>query len=463
MGVSDIAERLGVRYVVEGSVKRQADRIRISAALVEGASGSNRWANSYELQSVDFFAIENDIAAQVIKALELVLGERNTRSEPPPRKGSVVAYDFYLQGLAYLRQAKSTKSLDAAEQLFERALAEQPDYARAQAGLCETRVERYTLEKIPAYVKGADEACANAEALDSTAHEVHLAIGRLRRATGKAAEAEASYRRALALVPQSPDALIGLAESLAASRKATEAEHTYQLAIATQSSYAAAHLAYGSYLFSQGRAAEAVSAYERATQLTPDDPTALSNLGGAYLLTGNFEKAGDAFARSLALEPRRGSYANIGIVHYYLGRYRDAAEMYRKAIDFAPADHRLWGNLADALRFDGQAQEAEQAYRRALELADGELAVNPSHAVNLAQAAYYASQLGDKNRARQSSAISLSAGEDNFYVQYYVALTELSLGNASAALTHAKRARELGYPDKLIRAAPELGDIRKML
>ncbi|HEY5566992.1 MAG TPA: tetratricopeptide repeat protein, partial [Gammaproteobacteria bacterium] len=463
MDVSEIADRLGVRYVVDGSVKRQADRIIVTAALVEGASGSNRWSNSYEPPSADFFAIESDIAAQVITALELVFGERSELSRPRLSGGTGIAYDFYLQGLAYLRQPRSAKTLEAAEQLFTRSLEEQPDFARAQAGMCETRVERYTLEKVPAHVAAAEEACANAEALDSTAQEVHMAVGRLRLATGNAAEAEASYRRALALAPQSPDVLIGLAESLAAGGEMGEAESTYQRAIATQSSYAAAHVAYGSFLFSQGRADEAVPAYERATQLTPDDPNALSNLGGAYLLMGNFEKAADAFARSLALEPRRASYANTGTVHYYLGRYDEAAEMYRKAIEFAPADNRLWGNLADALLFDSRPEEAKQAYRRALELADGELAVNPKHAVNQAQAAYYATRLGEKNRARRSIAIALSEGDGDVYVHYYVALAELGLGEKSTALAHARRARELGFAENLMRAAPELGEIRKML
>ena len=463
MDMSEIADKLGVSYVLEGSVKRQADRIRVTAALVDGASGSNRWSNSYELPSADLFAIESDMVAQVITALELVLGKRAKPSRSQPSNGSVVAYDFYLQGLAYLRQPKSTKSLEAAEELFGRALAEQPDFARAQAGMCETRVERYALEKVPAYVAAAEEACANAEALDSAAQEVHMAVGRLRIATGDAVEAEASYRRALVLVPQSPDVLIGLAESLAAGGKTDEAERTYQRAIATQSRYAAAHLAYGNFLFSQGRAADAVPAYERATFLTPDNPNALSNLGVAYLFMGNFEKAADAFARSLALEPRRASYANTGIVHYYLGRYREAAEMYRKAIEFAPADHRLWGNLADALLFDSRADEARQTYRRALELADGELTVNPKHAVNQAQAAYYATRLGEQNRARRSIAIALSEGEGDFHVQYYVALAELGLGEESTALAHARRARELGYPENLMRSAPELGEIRKIL
>ena len=461
LGVGEIADRLGVSYVVEGSIKRQADRIRVNASLVEASSGSNRWSNSYEAPAADFFTIESDMAAQVIKALELVLGKRAESSGSRPRTGSALGYDFYLQGLAYLRQPKSSKTLQAAEQLFGRAIAEQPDFARAQAGLCETRVERFALERVPAYVAAAEEACATAGALDSAAQEVHMAVGRLRLVTGDAAEAEASYRRALALVPQSPDALIGVAEALAAGGKADAAESMYQRAIAAQSSYAAAYIALGNFLLSQGRAPDAVPAYERATMLAPDNPNALNNLGGAYLYMGNFEKAADAFARSLALEPRRASYSNTGTVQYYLGHYREAAAMFRKAIEFAPADHRLWGNLADALYFDSQADEASKTYRRALELVDGELAVNPQHAVNQAQAAYYLTRLGEQKRARRCIDIALAEGAGDTYVHYYVALTELGFGNTAQALAHARRARELGYPENLMRAAPELGEIGK--
>ncbi|HZF26049.1 MAG TPA: tetratricopeptide repeat protein [Steroidobacteraceae bacterium] len=463
LDVSQIAEKLGVAYVLQGSVKRQADRFRVTAQLVEAATGSNSWSNAYQSESHDPLAIEEELAARVITALKIVLGEQEALRVRQPRTGSPLAYDLRLQGLAYLRGPKSVKTLEAAEELFERALAEQPTFARAQAGLCETRVQRYLLEKIPAYVVAAEEACANAAALDSDAQEVHMAVGTLSLAKGNAVEAEASYRLAIALAPNSPDALIGLAEALAAGGETAEAESTFQRAIATQSSYASAHLQYGNFLFSQGRATEAVPEYESATVLTPDNPHAFSNLGGAYLLMGNFEKAADAFARSLALEPRRASYANTGIVHYYLGRYSEAADMFRKAIEFAPADHRLWGNLADALLYDSRPDEATLTYRRALELVDGELAVNPKHAVNQAQAAYYATRLHEKDRARRSIAIALSEEEGNVYVHYYVALAELGLGDASAAVAHAKRARELGYAQNLMEAAPELADIRKQL
>lgn len=459
--VREIADALGVNYVVEGSIKRQGDRVRVSAALVERASGVNRWTNSYETTSGDFFTIEDDIGTQVLTALELVLETRAVVA-PPAERGNIEAYDYFLQGLSYLRQPRSAKSLDAAEALFRRALSGQPGFARAQAGLCQAYVERYALEREPARVATAEEACAAARALDSEAQEVHEAIGRLRLATGDAADSEAAFRQALALVPQSPDVLMGLAQALAAGGKTTDADQAFRDAIAAQPSYASAHTAYGTFLFTLGRAQDAVTAYERATVLTPDNPDAFNNLGIAYMLAGDFERASRALAQSLAIEPRRAAYINSGTVEYYLGRYKSAQDMFRKSIELMPAHHRAWGNLADALRFDAQPGEARQAYRRALDLVEGELAVNPSDPVNQAQAAYYAIQLGDADRARRGIESALSEGDEITYVHYYVALTELGLGDKAKALAHVRRARDLGYPEVLLKAAPELGDIRTM-
>ncbi len=155
---------------------------------------------------------------QVLTALEQVLGIQAGVGRAA-RGASRPLYDVYLRGLSYLRKPKTARRLDAAEQLFRRALAEQPGFARAQAGLCQALVERYLLERVPAHVAAAEKACARARALDNTAHEVQDAVGSLRLVTGDAAEAEAAYRRALAVVPESPDALIGLAEAQADGNK----------------------------------------------------------------------------------------------------------------------------------------------------------------------------------------------------------------------------------------------------
>jgi class 3 adenylate cyclase/TolB-like protein/Flp pilus assembly protein TadD len=458
----EVADALGASYVVEGSVRRQGDRVRVNAALVERGSGANRWSNSYET-SGDLFAVEDDIGRRILTALKLVLDVKAGTGPAAVRSSDAESYDVYLRGLSDLRKPRSARTLDEAERLFQRSLTMQPGFARAQAGLCQARVERYLLERVPAHVAAAEEACARARALDSTAHEVHEAVGSLRLVTGDAAEAEASYRRALAIVPDSPDALIGLADALAAGDRTEEAEQTLRRAIAVQPRYDAAQIAYGSFLFSQGRPAEAVVPYERATVLRPTNPNAFNNLGAAYLYLGEFDKAADAFSRSLALEPRRGSYSNAGIVQYYRGRYREAAELFAKAAELAPADHRLWGNLADALLFDGRPDEAREAYATAMQRVEGELAINPRHAVNQAQAAYYATRLGDGDRARQCMEAALAEGDKINEVHYYVALAELGLGNQADAVSHVKRARELGYPDVFLRSAPELEAVRNKI
>ncbi len=459
--VGEIAAALDVAWVVEGSVRRQGDVVRINAALVDRATGANRWSNSYD-SSGDYFAIERDIGTQVLTALEQVLNaEPAAVADPGP--GGVAAYDFYLQGLSYLRQPKSVRTLDAAAQLFGRALGALPEFARAQAGLCEVAVERYTLEKVPAHVATAEAACAQAQALDGEAYEVHEAVGRLRLETGDNDEAERAYRLALALVPESPDALMGLANALAAAGKTEEARATHLAAIEAQPRYAAAHLSYGSFLFMDGHPQDAVAPFQRATELTPDNPSAFNNLGSAYLYLGEFDRASESFSRSLAIEPRRASYSNLGTVLYYRGLYAEAAAMTRKAIELTPADHRLWGNLADALARDGKTGEADAAYRRALELAEADLAINPSHAVNLAQTAYYASRLRNGDRARQCIARALAEGNNSNTVHFYVALAELGLGEKPKAVQHARRALELGYPEVLLKAFPELSEIRTII
>ncbi|HWN06010.1 MAG TPA: tetratricopeptide repeat protein [Steroidobacteraceae bacterium] len=460
--VRGIADALGVNYVVEGSVRRQGDLVRVNASLVDRTTGANEWSHSYE-STGDFLAIEDKIGTQVLAALERILSIDAEAAPAPQTIDDIAAYDLYLQGLSYLRKPKTARTLDAAEQLFQRSLAEEADFARAQAGLCQTRVERFLLERVPAHVAAAEKACARARALDDSAFEVHEAVGSLQLVTGNAAESEAAYRRALAVVPESPDALIGLAAALADGGKPVEAERTFERAIAMQPRYAASHVEYGSFLFRQGRALDAIAPWQRATVLEPDNPSAFNNLGVAYLYAGSFEQAAEAFSRSLAIEPTRSGYSNTGMGFYYHGQFGQAAEMFRKATELTPSDHRPWGNLADALLFGGQPAKAERAYARALELAEAELAVNPKLAINQAQTAYYSSRLRHGDRARQCIENALADGDNDGDVHYYVGLAELGLGDEERAAFHVRRARELGYPEVFLKSAPELNDIRTII
>ena len=137
--------------------------------------------------------------------------------------------------------------------------------------------------------------------------------------------------------------------------------------------------------------------------------------------------------------------------------------MFRKATEVAPSDHRPWGNLADALLFGGHPAEAGRAYARALELAEAELAVNPRHAINQAQTAYYSTRIRHGDRARQCIEMALADGDNDSEVHYYVGLAELGLGDKERAAFHVRRARELGWPEVFLKSAPELRGIRNKI
>lgn len=180
----------------------------------------------------------------------------------------------------------------------------------------------------------------------------------------------------------------------------------------------------GTYLYERGRIDEAIEACRRLTELTPASAVAY-NLGAALQMKGDVAASADAYRRSL--EPSRGAYSNLGSYHYYLGEYAVAADYYGKAAALAAQDQTMWGNLADAVwQIAERRPEALGYYRRAIGLAERELASGNQDALLLAQLAYY-------------GAIAMTAR-----------------GDAAEASRLAKLAVANGYPQSLLDTDPSL-------
>jgi Flp pilus assembly protein TadD len=178
-------------------------------------------------------------------------------------------------------------------------------------------------------------------------------------------------------------------------------------------------------------------------------------------MNGEFPQAAAAFERSLALEPSRSAYSNLGTVYYYLGRYADAARMCTRGTELAAQDHRVWGNLADALwQIEGSRSAARDDYRHAIALAQRSLQVNPKDAVSWMQLAYYSVRAGDSGHVSDYVSRALALAGTDQYVHYYGALVALESGDANGAIAALGRAVELGYPVQLIRAAPDFSSLR---
>ncbi len=325
--VRAIAQTLGVRQVLEGSVMRVGDQLRVTAQLIDADTGYNVWSQTYNRTWQDLVAIQDDVARSIIGTLQVVLASdvAQKAAQPPTRR--VEAFDLYLTGLSKLRGEGGQAQLEQAEDAFRQALALDPKFALAYAGLCERYATGYDETRDAALVGQAESACGAALKLDSSLREVSAALAHLYLVSGRSDEAAARYRAAIHADPDSADGYMGLGEALEAGQHETDAERAFRQGVEVEPTYWGAQTALGNFLFRHGRSAAAIPIYRRVTELVPASRLAYNNLGAAYLMNGEFPQAAAAFERSLALEPSRSAYSNLGSVYYFLGRYADAARM----------------------------------------------------------------------------------------------------------------------------------------
>ncbi len=272
--VDEIGRKLGVRHVLEGSVQRAGDNVRVRARLVDAKSGFQLWDGKYDKESSNLFALEDEVAGAIAAALAAHLGL--TASAAPAATGSTenpAAHDAYLRGRQALRQRSGAVDLMQAIAQFHAALELDSSYARAWAGMgmAQVLLPEYGGATVAQAAPEAREAITRALALDSSSAEAYAARGYLEKNydwNWKAAES--SYERALALDPN--------------------AAGTWQW--------------YGELLETVGRHEDAGTAFQKAVTLDPVSPVTQMALG-AHLVTVDARDAGRAaFEKSLELQPR---------------------------------------------------------------------------------------------------------------------------------------------------------------
>jgi tetratricopeptide (TPR) repeat protein len=437
--------------VLEGSVRREGDRIRVTAQLIKAETGFHLWSNTYDREMKDIFTIQDDIARQVVDALEIVLSSDSSAILDRVPTSSVKAYEYYLQGRNYLRGEHSDTRLQTALSLFGRAIDLDPKFAEAYAGLCDTYLALYSLSRSTEFFENAERACNQALVLDSGAGDVYVALGNLYRYSGQYDKAVVDFKKALAMNDKDVDAYTGIAETYRDQNMFYQAERNFQRAIDIQPGYWRGHLELGNFLYFSGRIKEATEAYKHVVELAPDNATGFLNLGSSYYLLGDFENAATAWNKSLALEPSTSAYMNLGSSYFFLGRFDDAASMYEKASELSPEDFEVWGSLGDALSHEiHSATKADQAYQKAIDLGEKLLAINPSDAQRMATLSQYHARLGNVERAMELVSRAEKLQPLNMYVHYFSAVTYASTGNAAAALNAIEEAVNLGYPTTLL-------------
>ena len=458
LDVRRIGQALGVRNVLEGSVRRDGDDLRVTVQLIDAVTGYHVWAGSYDRSWSDVILIQDEIARSITEALRIVLVPTPDREKKAPAL-DVRAFDPYLEGLALLRQPGDLSRLREAGRQFDAAVAIAPGFARAYAGSCQVGLRLFEKVRDPADMERAETACRRALDLDPQLVETEKALAALYLASGRLDDAERAYRALTQRNPQDADGHIGLGRTLAALGQGDAAEASFRAAVQAEPAYWGAYSSLGAYLLARGRLDEAVDAFREVTELAPSSASALNNLGAALQMKGDLADAADVYRRSLAIEPSASAYSNLATMHYFLHQYAEAEINYERATALASQDQTLWGNLGDALwQMPGRREDALGHYRRAITLGQRELQANPSNNVLVAQLGYYYGRVGDRAAADDYLA-KAATGAPDALVQYYRAVAAADRGDLVAARKAMDEAIELGYPPGLLRAEPSLAKV----
>lgn len=325
--VREVGRQLGAGSILEGSVRRSGDRVRITAQLIDAATGYHLWSQTYERPMEDVFDIQDQISAAIVGTVRgTILGEAEQRPAGPPDR-DVEVYQLYLKG-RYNWHRRTGASLRLAAELFEQAVARAPDYAQAHVGLGDAYAVLGFYEFLPpaeAFPR-AKAAALKALELDPTLARAHATLGYVALYhEWQWSRAEAEFRRAIELAP----------------------------------TYSTAHQWYANFLTAMGRFEEAEFAMQQAQQLDPLSLIANAALGWVHFFAGDYEDAIGQCLRTLELDPGF-ELAHLwqGMALEQLGRHDEAAAAIATALRLGDGSAITRAALARSRALQGREADA---------------------------------------------------------------------------------------------------------
>ena len=392
----EIARQLGVANILEGSVQRSGDQVRVNVQLIKADTDAHLWADIFDRKLTDIFAVESDIAKTIADTLQAKLtGSEQTAISKTPTANQQ-AYELYLKGRFFWNKRTGVDLKKAAE-FFQQAIVADPSYASAYAGLAQTQllIPVFGIGKPPDFFPAATSAARRAIALDETSAEGHSALAMLLLFDFKFAESEKEFHRAIDANPNyatahhwfgnsllvtlgrfdegvkegkravelDPLSLIinaDLGSTLMVGRRYDDAIGQFKRTLALDDKFAYAHWNLGEALYLKGDTNAAIAEYEKARSLD-DDPEILALLGRAYAETGRRGEALELLAR--LQEKGKTEYVRnylYTILYIGLGDRSTALDYLEKAREGAETPDTGWikvDPLFDPLRGEPRFQQ----------------------------------------------------------------------------------------------------------
>jgi TolB-like protein/Tfp pilus assembly protein PilF len=357
----DIAKQLGVMHILEGSVQKANDQVRVNVQLIDTATDAHLWANTYDRKLTDIFAVESEIAKSIADTLRAKLNSSAEHVLASRPTENPEAHELYLRG-RYFWNRRTAENLKKAADYFQQAIGKDPKYALAYSGLADCHV------LLPLYPElGSNPRDELPKALTAARKAVEL--------DDTLAEAHAS-----------------LARALASDLELSPAISEFNRAIELNPNYATAHQWFGECLQSQGQLEEALAELKRAQELDPLSLVINTLLGFAFDTVGKSDEAIAQLRKTIEIDP------NFRIAHIYLGnvlehngQLKEAIAEYEKSNTLQAESFSL-AQLARAYFLVGRKAEAQQLWDKLKSLSERQYV--PAYAMAVVQLTF-----GNKDEA----------------------------------------------------------------
>jgi len=326
LAAKEIGKELKADYLVQGSVRRSSDRVRITVQLIQAQNQTDLWTESYDRELKDLLAVQDSVVQSIASEIHIALTDEQEKRLAAPRQISPEAYEAYLKGRYYWNK-RTGESMQKAEQYFEQAIDNDATYAAAYSGLadCNSGLAWHGFKSPAEALPKAYAAARKALEINPESAEAHASLGIAMSHRWDWTGAEAEFRRALQLDPQ----------------------------------YANAHHFYGDYLSIRSRHGEAIAEAKRALELDPLNLMISTWVGFRYYMARDYSRAIDRNRNSVELDPNfAAAHLLLGKDYVEAGLHSEAVNELKKAADLSGDSPLYTAQLASALAAGGRNGDA---------------------------------------------------------------------------------------------------------
>jgi len=464
VNVKEIGKKLSVDYVLEGSVRKVQNQLRINAQLVKVSDGFHLWAERFDQELRNVFDLQAEVANKIASALKVKLQPSEIVQMGKKPTFSVEAYDYYLRGRDYYWKVNK-KDIEFAIKMYEKALELDPDYALAHAGLADAYVFKYQayFERTVSVLDEAEKSSRRALSIDPELPEAHRSLGRVFWFKRKMEDAISEFEKAINLRPNFYDATRSLGWIHEDMKNFNEAIRWASKTLEIRPKDKEALLLLGITYYDQGLYEQALEVFLKATDVAPDYSSAYYYLGSTYMRMGKLDLALERFEKCIEAGCEPNVYLDAGCVYLYKKDYQNSMRTFQKSIDAGYFSFLAYYYMGVAYREATQEAKAMECFSKSTQLCSEQLQGDPDNPYLHATMGLAYLALGEESKADEQIKIAGELAPDNGAILYDLAQFYALKKDIEKALELLKQALSLPLsPSKFeVRLDPHFKNLRE--